>query len=426
GDIKEHILQETKEVIAQKEKEYQNLLKDEQEIKEKLQTENQIKKLLSQYKEVVNIYTQNQKKQRKIKDQLSAVQHQIKQLEKFQQKEKEIEQFLEENREIYLQVKNAVDFLKRLKGDTLKQEIQELNSRLKQIQSKTEGVNLQTVESQIKELKKYEEEFIKTKQIVDTEGAVKRNIQKFQEEIEKVEKEVKQNKAILPDISRIQEDIDKLEKERENLQSVIDSLNLKISRLKEEKAKLEKEKELKEGEKIRIQKKLEEIQKLKEKIEKYRKVEQALGSSGIQKIIRETALKYLPNITNAIFSSFGFNFRQVVFSEDFDISLEVATMERKERHISVSSLSGGQKVALGLALRLAIGKLLSNKADFLILDEPTVHLDKQRREELVNNLIQMKNERIVKQLILITHDIEIKDAADTVYAVDRGEVHLLD
>ena len=114
------------------------------------------------------------------------------------------------------------------------------------------------------------------------------------------------------------------------------------------------------------------------------------------------------------------------FSEEFDISLSVPTFEKEDRFVPISSISGGQRVALGLALRLAIGRFLASKADFIILDEPTIHLDQQRRSDLVDIMISLKEKKFVKQLILVTHDTEIEDAADSIYYVQKGKVKTID
>jgi len=62
----------------------------------------------------------------------------------------------------------------------------------------------------------------------------------------------------------------------------------------------------------------------------------------------------------------------------------------------------------------------------LILDEPTVHLDDQRRSELINLLLELKRKNFVRQLIIVTHDTEVEDAADNIYYVESGTVKSID
>jgi len=78
--------------------------------------------------------------------------------------------------------------------------------------------------------------------------------------------------------------------------------------------------------------------------------------------------------------------------------------------IDVDSLSGGEKVAVALALRLGIAYMMgSNKLDFVILDEPTTHLDEERRKALVRIISEAFREGAgpLAQLIIITHDSDI-------------------
>ena len=80
--------------------------------------------------------------------------------------------------------------------------------------------------------------------------------------------------------------------------------------------------------------------------------------------------------------------------------------------LDLESLSGGEQVSIALALRLGMSHLLgSSNLNFMILDEPTAHLDNERRKSLVNVLSQLTNlkEDSSMQFIIITHDAEIFD-----------------
>jgi exonuclease SbcC len=82
----------------------------------------------------------------------------------------------------------------------------------------------------------------------------------------------------------------------------------------------------------------------------------------------------------------------------------------KNGEVDMDSLSGGEKVAVALALRLGIAKMMgANKLDFVILDEPTTHLDDERRKALVKIISEAFREGAgpLAQMIIITHDSEI-------------------
>lgn len=87
------------------------------------------------------------------------------------------------------------------------------------------------------------------------------------------------------------------------------------------------------------------------------------------------------------------------------------TCYSKNEKLDLKSLSGGEKVCVALALRLGIASLLgASNINLMILDEPTTHLDAERKKELVNVLSQLSNisnKNIPMQFIIITHDSEI-------------------
>jgi DNA repair protein SbcC/Rad50 len=82
----------------------------------------------------------------------------------------------------------------------------------------------------------------------------------------------------------------------------------------------------------------------------------------------------------------------------------------KRGEIDIISLSGGEKVAVSLALRMGIAYLMgSSKIDFIVLDEPTSNLDEERRRSFVKIISDVFSKGIgpLSQIIIITHDEEI-------------------
>lgn len=105
----------------------------------------------------------------------------------------------------------------------------------------------------------------------------------------------------------------------------------------------------------------------------------------------------------------------------FNVKIQRIILEDKARDIGITcysgnstldleSLSGGEKVSVALALRLGMAHLMgSSSLNFIILDEPTTHLDQERRKSLVSVLLQAfeSNVDAISQFIIITHDSEI-------------------
>ncbi len=83
----------------------------------------------------------------------------------------------------------------------------------------------------------------------------------------------------------------------------------------------------------------------------------------------------------------------------------------KKEVLDLESLSGGEQVSVALALRLGMARLLgSSNLNLMILDEPTTHLDEERKKSLVGVLSQLSNisnSELPMQFIIITHDSEI-------------------
>lgn len=100
--------------------------------------------------------------------------------------------------------------------------------------------------------------------------------------------------------------------------------------------------------------------------------------------------------------------------------LEITLMDSMDNMIkNKEQLSGGDETALGLALRIAISKLMARIKPFknsekrppiinsIIMDEPMASLDSNRRRILLNILTQDKS---FNQIFLVTHtDIEFGD-----------------
>jgi len=92
------------------------------------------------------------------------------------------------------------------------------------------------------------------------------------------------------------------------------------------------------------------------------------------------------------------------------LSLFLFTGDDVEKKVSV--LSGGEKS------RLILAKLLINPPNFLLLDEPTIHLDIDAVEALIKALNAYQG-----TLVFISHDIHfVRSVANTVFDVGAGRV----
>nr|3QKU_A Chain A, DNA double-strand break repair rad50 ATPase [Pyrococcus furiosus]3QKU_B Chain B, DNA double-strand break repair rad50 ATPase [Pyrococcus furiosus] len=131
-------------------------------------------------------------------------------------------------------------------------------------------------------------------------------------------------------------------------------------------------------------------------------------------LAREAALSKIGELASEIFAEFteGKYSEVVVRAEENKVRLFVV-WEGKERPLTF--LSGGERIALGLAFRLAMSLYLAGEISLLILDEPTPYLDEERRRKLIT--IMERYLKKIPQVILVSHDEELKDAADHVIRI---------
>ena len=136
------------------------------------------------------------------------------------------------------------------------------------------------------------------------------------------------------------------------------------------------------------------------------------GKNGIQKDLRNNSRPIIQKNTKEFFDDFNFNYSDLRLDENYDI-----TVWGPEGESSMSMVSGGEKIAIALALRLGITKSMARgDLETILLDEPTIHLDSARRQELINLLKEMS---LLPQMIIVTHEQQLESAADNLIKVEK-------
>jgi exonuclease SbcC len=132
----------------------------------------------------------------------------------------------------------------------------------------------------------------------------------------------------------------------------------------------------------------------------------------LQKELRIRARPLIEEYAREVFLSFNLPYSDVTLTDDYSIKVHGANGEE-----SVEMLSGGERIAAALALRIGLSRAIAGqRLELLILDEPTIHLDLQRRRELVDVI---RNLSLIPQTIVVTHDKEFEEAADRVIEVEK-------
>ncbi len=139
--------------------------------------------------------------------------------------------------------------------------------------------------------------------------------------------------------------------------------------------------------------------------------DKVLGRDGLlARELTKAARRVIRSYANAVLRSLGLDI-SIDITPDFDVVVRSGGNE-----ISVRSVSGGEKTAIATALRMALAKAVMQRIPgFFVLDEPTAHLDSERREILFD-LIKKISETL-PQVIVATHDLEVIERADHVVEV---------
>ncbi|MFU8653004.1 AAA family ATPase [Methanotorris formicicus] len=177
----------------------------------------------------------------------------------------------------------------------------------------------------------------------------------------------------------------------ENVNQQLEELNNYLNKLKE-----------KERERERLLKFIEYLDKVRD----------VFSRDGFQRYLREKYKPLIQKYTNEAFEEFDLPYTHIELTHDFDIKVH-----SPNGTLNVGNLSGGEQIAVALALRLGIAKvLIGSRIECIILDEPTVYLDEERRKKLVDIF---KSIRTIPQMILITHHPELEQIADTLITVRK-------
>ncbi len=282
------------------------------------------------------------------------------------------------------------------------------------------NVDPEVAADELKKLKRLKEEYDRLRGVVSMKGEMERSLEVLKSTLEKYQKRFSEIEMRLHRIGyneeehkRIKDSFESKRKEYELLMAKISALEAEIKSLNSQKIDLlEKLKDIEKCEK--------ELKRMEKLMDLLNKIRNAFSKDGIQLDIRRMARPLIQRYLRTIFNEFGMEYSDVEISDDFNV--KVLGPNGQE---TIDMMSGGEKIALGIALRLAIAKAIAGESmEMLLLDEPTIHLDRYRRRELIEILRKLAT---IPQLIIVTHDKELEDAADYVYVVkkERGSSKVL-
>lgn len=283
----------------------------------------------------------------------------------------------------------------------------------------------------------------------DAEATLRAYSIRTQEELKRIQKETETKKQKIPltngnllEISQIDshakmifENISKLETETKGFdeqeftrlkqsvdqkQSELSSIDQQIGAISEKISKCE--------EQIKsIQSAISELQVVKEYVTNLDEIQSNVFSRDgpVATSLRSWALNTISAKASEYLTLLNTKIQRILLSEKTrDISI---TCYSKSEVLELESLSGGEKVSVALALRLGMASLLgASNLNLMILDEPTTHLDTERKKSLVGVLSQLSsisNSETPMQFLIITHDAEIFEdsTVERIYKFESSE-----
>jgi len=212
----------------------------------------------------------------------------------------------------------------------------------------------------------------------------------------------RQEKEALARLQQLQAERDALQREYEMLVDQRGTINSRIQHFE----KLEAERQS-------VSQQLQESEKLKAELEEITQV-----YSAVKKELRKRNIEALNFYFNDFFRIMdaGDSYSRVIMSEDCEIEVEL----KSGRRIAPALMSGGERALINIALRCAIHQVLARaiRRMPLILDEPTVYLDRDRVNRL-QLLLEELGKRI-GQVIVVSHEVGLVEGADHEYRTEKG------
>ena len=176
-----------------------------------------------------------------------------------------------------------------------------------------------------------------------------------------------------------------------------------------------------------VTKELNEIEKKEEKLIGWKKKEDKYEvlMDFIERKLRLWIKEFIPKIRKAVIGKINTIaseiYRSIREEEDAvlkwkgdDYDIEITTSQSRKNFFR---LSGGEKMAAALAVRLAILKVLTN-AEFAFFDEPTTNLDPSARNNLSKYIYNIKG---FQQLFVISHDDAFKRQSEYVVKFSKNK-----
>ena len=308
---------------------------------------------------------------------------------------------------------------KRTMCKNLEEELPKLRKQLIDI-----GFNKETLEST------RQNQTNANKKISEIKNQISLKEQELKLAVEKKQKEEQLNKENEL-INKTEEELTKNNFSKKELEKIKEELNLNKTNLAITLEKIKSKNELKKSYELTLEKITQIKKSIREQEEHNEKSTKASEKLGIfancliatQIELREAMLDTINQAMTTIwqevypYSDFV-DARLCVVEGGYD--LQVLTRNNEWTRVE-GILSGGERSAAALCIRIAFALVLTKKLSMLILDEPTHNLDSNAISKL-SEMLREKLPKLVEQIFVITHDKNLENAAScNLYLLKRDK-----
>nr|WP_280954410.1 AAA family ATPase [Methanohalophilus levihalophilus] len=367
---------------------------------------------------------------KKYRDKITGLEHQI------QLAENQLTTSRSTIADYYFQIEEETKIREQLQEQLEKssQDISSFGIQLENLNAEKEKAELQhkLLEGKLNQMKRLSRNMLEYREMKAETKHLHEKEKELQEKADLIEKQILSQKKHVDEIKRNMGENDpiQLRKNHKKLEMAYTGLSGEIDRTRSQKdealvemgqveSAIERQKELKDRLKLFLNKKtyLDGVYKEAEELEEmYLRLRADLRARNIEALDR---------LLNEIFS---FMYTNNAYSRiQLDSDYELTVYEKDGTPLEPKLLSGGERAIFNLVLRCAIYRLLSrgldggaynNEMPPLILDEPTVFLDRGHVHQLIK-LIDLMRETGAGQIIIVSHDETLIDSADNVFEVEK-------
>jgi len=172
---------------------------------------------------------------------------------------------------------------------------------------------------------------------------------------------------------------------------------------------------------------LEEVKKVQRYVEELEEIHNNVykRDGPVGKGLRSWSLEVISQMASDYLEQLNTKIQRISVSEK-NTKINISCHSKNEIH-QITSLSGGERVSVALALRLGMAHLLgASNLNFMMLDEPTVSLDSERKAllgDILSQLTNIQKDNSPIQFFIITHDAEIFDnsSVENIYKFESSQ-----